>query len=170
MCSSTVFLMSLFVRWPKESSWGDLCAAKDQWHQLISNCESRNHCCQETVALYSQRAHNALTPWVLWIFIQRSLAPRTAHLARACCACDKCVVRAYSALPQFSCPMSTQNSCGPYRVSTCSALTSVRTDFCSIKNRRKRAIISSPRCRRRHKKGSLHLQPKRQHFIICLTQ
>ena len=34
-----------------------------------------------------------------------------------------CVVRAYSALPKFNCPMSRQNSRGPYRVSTCSALT-----------------------------------------------
>ena len=37
-----------------------------------------------------------------------------------------CVVRAYSALPKFNCPMSRQNSRGPYRVSTCSALTTAR--------------------------------------------
>ena len=67
-------------------------------------------------------------------FFPRSLALRTAHLASACCARDKCVVCAYPALPQFYCPMSTQNWRGPYRVSTCSALTThvVRTDFCSI--------------------------------------
>ena len=34
---------------------------------------------------------------------------------------DKCVVRAYSPLPQFSYPMSTQNSRAPYRVSTYNA-------------------------------------------------
>ena len=85
-------------------------------------------------ALYT--ANERTTHWLResFKFFPRSLALRTAHLARACCARDKCVVRAYSALPQFNCPMSTQNSRGPYRVSTCSALTThvVRTDFCSI--------------------------------------
>jgi len=70
-------------------------------------------------------------------FFPRSLALRTAHLARTCCARDKCVVRAYSALPQFNCPMSTPNSRGPYRVSTCSALTTrvVRTFYSTYKSR-----------------------------------
>ena len=71
-------------------------------------------------------ANERTTHWLResFKFFPRSLALRTAHLARACCARDKCVVRAYSALPQFNCRMSTQNSRGPYRVSTCSALIS----------------------------------------------
>ena len=84
-------------------------------------------------------ANERTTHWLResFKFFPRSLALRTAHLARACCARDKCVVCAYPALPQFYCPMSTQNWRGPYRVSTCSALTThvVRTDFCSIYKR-----------------------------------
>ena len=84
-------------------------------------------------------ANERTTHWLResFKFFPRSLALRTAHLARACCARDKCVVCAYPSLPQFYCPMSTQNWRGPYRVSTCSALTThvVRTDFCSIYKR-----------------------------------
>ena len=56
-------------------------------------------------------------------FFPLSLALQTAYLARAWSVRGPCVVRAYSALPKFNCPMSRQNSRGPYRVSTCSALT-----------------------------------------------
>ena len=84
-------------------------------------------------------ANERTTHWLResFKFFPRSLALRTAHLARACCARDKCVVCAYPALHQFYCPMSTQNWRGPYRVSTCSALTThvVRTDICSIYKR-----------------------------------
>ena len=57
-----------------------------------------------------------------FILFRQSLATRTAYLSRACCVRDKYVVCAYSALLQFYCQMSKQNSRGQYRVSTCPAL------------------------------------------------
>jgi hypothetical protein len=66
------------------------------------------------------RAHNALRASV-------SLLTKN-HIVHCstCRAQNKCIVRAYSALPQFNCPKRTQNSGEPYRASTCSALTTPR--------------------------------------------
>ncbi len=88
--------------------------------------------------LYRQRAHNA------------QLREFCAIFPTVTCSTDgalsTCVVRAYAALPQFNCPMSTHNSRGQYRVSTCTALTThLQRTLC--------ALINNPeslRCHGRH--------------------
>ena len=80
-------------------------------------------------------SHRVITLLRFFLFFASSLALRTTHLTRACCARDKCVVRTYSTLFQFNCATCVRNSREPYWISTCSALTThvVRTDFCSTK-------------------------------------
>ena len=109
-------------------AWGTFAAS---WLRIRSKYDQR--ACHVR-ALYCRRAHNALTLRFFFIFAS-SLALRTTHLTRACCARDKCVVRTYSTLFQFNCATCVRNSREPYWISTCSALTThvVRTDFCSTK-------------------------------------